>query len=609
MSATNDPSPSHSQLNSLIEHYQSGRYEDAEKLAISITQQFPYHSFSWKVLAAVLKQTGRVSEALVANQKAVEIAPEDAEAHSNLGNTLKALGRFKEAEASHRQAIALKPHYAEVHSNLGVTLKALGRFKEAEASYRQAIALKPDFAEAHSNLGNILKDLGRFKEAEASHRQAIALKPDFAEAHSNLGVALKELGRLEEAEASYRQAIALKPDYAEAYLNLCELLEKSNKLDETVLVIKNAIGKVVEKEADFLYYEALILFREENYEIAGRLITKIKEDELTEKIKSSFLKLKGDWHHYKKDYSVAFEAFKAMNKKVKDSSEYKKQAAEKFFNQQREKVFQIEQMQEEFSRKTVIQATWLQPTFLIGFPRSGTTLLDSILRNHSQIHIAEEKPMLEKMESELSDFPKISAIEEIDNAAAEILSGFYFEEFKKHCRLEKNSIAIDKLPLNILQVPLINRIFPQAKFVLALRHPLDCVFSCWMQNFKMNPAMANMVDLDRVVDFYCTAMEILNLCQKRYRLNIHRIRYEDLVLDFRGEVSNTLAFLDLKWEEQLRNYKKAAFAREMINTPSYSQVVKPIYNTASYRWKNYEKYLEPYKKRLAPWLQEYGYLS
>ena len=125
----------------------------------------------------------------------------------------------------------------------------------------------------------------------------------------------------------------------------------------------------------------------------------------------------------------------------------------------------------------------------------------------------------------------------------------------------------------------------------------------------MNPAMANMVDLDRVVDFYCTAMEIFNLCQKRYRLNIHRIRYEDLVLDFRGEVSNTLAFLDLKWEEQLRNYQKAAFAREMINTPSYSQVVKPIYNTASYRWKNYEKYLEPYKKRLAPWLQEYGYLS
>ena len=232
MSATNDASPSQSQLNSLLEHYQSGRYEDAEKLAIAITQQFPNHSFSWKVLAAVLKQTGRISEALVANQKAVEIAPQDAEAHSNLGNTLQALGRFKESEESFTQAIALKPHYAEVHSNLGVTLKALGRFKEAEASYRQAIALKPDFAEAHSNLGNILKDLGRFKEAEASHRQAIALKPDFAEAHSNLGVALKELGRLEEAEASYRQALALKTDYAEAHSNLGVTLKDLGRLEE-----------------------------------------------------------------------------------------------------------------------------------------------------------------------------------------------------------------------------------------------------------------------------------------------------------------------------------------------------------------------------------------
>jgi Tfp pilus assembly protein PilF len=120
MSATNDSSPSQSQLNSLLEHYQSGRYEDAEKLAISITQQFPHHPFSWKVLAAVLKRTGRISEALVASQKAVEIAPEDAEAHSNLGNTLKALGRLVQAEESYRQAIALEHDHAEVHYNLAL---------------------------------------------------------------------------------------------------------------------------------------------------------------------------------------------------------------------------------------------------------------------------------------------------------------------------------------------------------------------------------------------------------------------------------------------------------------------------------------------------------
>jgi tetratricopeptide (TPR) repeat protein/2-polyprenyl-3-methyl-5-hydroxy-6-metoxy-1,4-benzoquinol methylase len=212
--------PSQAQLRSLLEHYQNGRYDDAEKLAKSITQEFPKHQFGWKVLGAVYGQTGKSSEAVDANQTAVALSPQDAEAHSNLGNTLKELGRLDEALASYNQAIALKPDYAEAHSNLGAALQELGRLDEALASYNQAIALKPDFAEAHSNLGNTLQELGRLDEALAIYTQAIALKPDYAEAHSNLGITLKELGRLDEAVASFTQAIALKPDFAEAYVSL-----------------------------------------------------------------------------------------------------------------------------------------------------------------------------------------------------------------------------------------------------------------------------------------------------------------------------------------------------------------------------------------------------
>ena len=217
--------------------------------------------------------------------------------------------------------------------------------------------------------------------------------------------------------------------------------------------------------------------------------------------------------------------------------------------------------------------------------------------------------MLSKMKKSLGRLPDITAIEEMDNAAAGIARSTYFEELRKHTELGKNPIVIDKLPLNILHLPLINQVFPEAKFILALRHPLDCVLSCWMQNFKLNPSMANMVDLDGIVDFYCIAMEILGLSQQRYSLNIHRIRYEDLVLDFEREVSNILAFLDLEWEEGLRNYQRTASSKVRIRTPSYSQVVKPIYKTASYRWKNYEKYLDSFKERLEPWLSDYEYLD
>ena len=238
----NTKAPSQELLNSLLGHYQNGRFSDAEKFAISINERFPHHNFSWKVLAEIFKKIGRIAEALVAGQKAVEIDSQDAVAHSNLGNTLQQLGRLDEAEASYTQAIVLKPGFAEAHSNLGNTLQQLGRLDEAKASFTQGIALKPDYAEAHSNLGNTLKGLGRLDEAEASYTQAIVLKPDYAEAHSNLGVTLEELGRLDEAEASYTQAIALKPDYAEAHSNLGNTLQKLGRLNEAETSFTNAIA-------------------------------------------------------------------------------------------------------------------------------------------------------------------------------------------------------------------------------------------------------------------------------------------------------------------------------------------------------------------------------
>ena len=235
-------SPSQEKLTSLLGHYQNGRFDEAEKLSISITQEFPKLQFGWKVLGAVLKQTGRINESLTAMQTSAQLAPQDAEAHSNLGVTLQELGRLDEAEASLKQATALKPNFAEAHSNLGNTLIKLRRLDEAESSLRQAIAIKPDYAEAHSNLGNTLKERGRLDEAESSLRQALALKPDYAEAYNNLGVTLQELGRLDEAESSLRQAIVLKHDFAEAHSNLGVTLQELRRLDEAEASLRRAIA-------------------------------------------------------------------------------------------------------------------------------------------------------------------------------------------------------------------------------------------------------------------------------------------------------------------------------------------------------------------------------
>ena len=266
-------------LSRLLEHYQSGRLGDAEILALSITRDFPNHNFSWMILAAVFKAIGRNTEALNANQTAVELSPQDAEAHSNLGVTLQELGRLNEAEVSLRQAIVLKPNYPEAHNNLGNALKEQGRLDEAEASYRQAIVLKPGYANAHSNLGATLQELGRLDEAEARYIQAIALKPNYAEAYSNLGVTLQELGRLEEAEESLKHAITLKPDFALAHYGLTKVLYNMSYKDSALESIKKA-NVIDPKSKDFSLLLSVLQARKARENTAEGVKNTITSDSL-----------------------------------------------------------------------------------------------------------------------------------------------------------------------------------------------------------------------------------------------------------------------------------------------------------------------------------------
>ena len=232
--------PSEVELQKLINHYQTGRYSDAEKLAILLVQQFPNHSFTWKILGAIYKTLGHMTDALAAGSKAVELDPKDNQGHNALGVILEDLGRFEEAEASYRLAITLKYDYPEAHYNLGITLDQLGKSEEAETSYKKAIDLKPDYAKAHYNLGITLNQLGKSEEAETSYKKAIDLKPDYAEAYTHLGTTLQELGRLEDAEASYRAAIALKYDHAQAHSNLGIILYIRGDIDSSIESLKKA---------------------------------------------------------------------------------------------------------------------------------------------------------------------------------------------------------------------------------------------------------------------------------------------------------------------------------------------------------------------------------
>lgn len=291
--------PSEQQLSSLLKYYQTGLYIEAEKLSLSITKEFPNHQFAWKVLAIILKQTGRINESFIASQKSVELNIQDAEAHNNLANTLLALGRIKDSEISYRKAITLKPDYAKAYSNLGVILQEIGRLKEAEECHRKAIKLRTDFAEDYYNLGDTLKELGRLEETEKCYRQAITLKPDYVEAHNNLGVLLEEFERLDEADACYRKTILINPNFAEAHNNLGVILNKRGLLEE----------------AELSYRKAIILkpaFANFHYNLGGLLIKLNKLEEAKICLEKAI--------ELKPNYSEAKHIFSALTGKTTNSA-------------------------------------------------------------------------------------------------------------------------------------------------------------------------------------------------------------------------------------------------------------------------------------------------
>jgi len=232
--------PLPAECSQLVALYNAGHHVELERRAHLLIEQYPEDGFVWKVLGAALQAQGK--NALAAMEKAAKLLPNDAEAHSNLGNALTRHGQLEDAVVSYRRALKIKPDYFEAHSNLSNALKDLGQLDDALASCRRALSIKPDLAAAHNNLGNILKDLGQLDDAVASYRRALAIKPDYVEAHSNLGNVLREIGQLDDAVASYRRALAIKPDYAEAHSNLGNVLQEIGQLDDAVASYRRALA-------------------------------------------------------------------------------------------------------------------------------------------------------------------------------------------------------------------------------------------------------------------------------------------------------------------------------------------------------------------------------
>ncbi|MGE0133341.1 MAG: sulfotransferase [Blastocatellales bacterium] len=577
-------------------HERKGELEQARALYRSVLQDFPGNTRARQALA----QLGEAGQSADAGRN----PPQDILDH------LMGLYHRGQHAAVAEQALRLTPAFPDsfvLWNLLGASGAQAGRRDIAEKAFRRASELNPSFPDAHSNLGNILKEQGRLDEAAACYARALELNPDFAAAHNNLGNVLRNQGRLDEAVASFTRALALRPDFVDAHCNLFELHEKSNRLDAARDAIAAMQRVFPVLPAELKLRKAIYHFRMKEYDAVIAEIRGIGDGTLRGNQEIRRLELLSKALEKANHYDDAFLYMHRMNALIVSTYRELDGPATRYLEHIEARRLDLQSASRERPAGSR-HADQAGPVFLVGFPRSGTTLLDTFLRGHPEVEVIEEKPMVALSASHFGEFRPLQQIEALGDDELGLMRRLYFDELKKHVRSEGRNIVIDKFPLNLIYAPEMHALFPNARYILALRHPLDCMLSNYKQNFRLNAPMYLMSDLAKASALYDNAMSIFRLCRERYGLRVHDVRYEDLTHDAEGVIRSLVTFLGMEWDSGILDHKQTARQRRMIDTPSYSQVVEDVYKDSTNLWKRYEAHLKPFIPRMRYWMDQFGYI-
>jgi tetratricopeptide (TPR) repeat protein len=489
-------------------------------------------------------------------------APDYAEGHNNRGAVLQQLKQYDAALASYERALALKPGYANAHYNRATTLKKLGRQEEALAAFDRAIALKPEHAEAYNNRGVLLQELKRYAEALACFDRVIALNPNHAEGHNNRGVILMSLGDMPGAERMFLAASRLKPGFADPLFNLVNIRNYRSAEGAEVAEIRALLDRpgVAPGDREHLYF--------------------------------SLGKILDDCGRYEEAFDCFRQANELRNAGVAYNPEWIRAMTDAIIE-----VFSKEFLAQPFAHASDSSV----PCFIVGMPRSGTTLLASILSNHPAVGAAGELSTLGDLAMRLGEgtpggaaYP--AAVRHLGAAAAAgVINGYeqrLRRDFGPETRPEIRHV-IDKNPLNFRHIGLISMLFPRARIIHCARQPLDTCLSNYFQRFPLH--LDYCFDLRNIGHFYGQYARLMEHWGAMPQIQMMTVRYEDMVLRTEAAARSALEFLGLEWDARCLTPHTNRYA---VETASQWQVRQPIYQRAMERWRHYERHLGPLKEAL-----------
>ena len=552
-----DINPAQVQLEEVIQSYSNGQFQEAIDKIKTLNEEYPKVPLLFNVLGASYRAMSQLDNAVESFEKAIAIKPEYDEALFNLGVTLAELGKVDDAMASYKNVITINNAYYNAHNNLGLILLDYKQLDNAIDHFEWAISFKPDFAEAHNNLGSALLALGKISAALESYKKAVEFKPDYAQAHNNQAIVLLRLGQNDDAVSSLEKALVHRPDYASAHHNLSSL-KKYTKGDTQITKMQSLLSNKSLSQSD---QEFLCFALAKAYEDIGMYDELFKFLHKGNQLRS--LEINSSLDEYQNNYSIFRKLFRSLPPNIDKPLKYKKAK--------------------------------IRPIFIVGMPRSGTTLVEQIIASHHEVYGAGELDTLTKLINQ--------NIKGLLTTQKKSLTEKYFlsirqEYLESLSRLDvSENIIIDKWPLNFQYIGFILTAFPEAKIIHLNRDP---VATCWSiyKHYFSDKGNGWAYNLEELVEFYGLYSELMNFWRELFPNKIYDLSYEELTINQKKETKKLLAYCELKWDENCLNFHTN---KRDVTTASATQVRKKIYQGSSEDWKKYEAHIQPLIDGLKPY--------
>jgi len=594
------------------------RLDEAEQVLKQTIALAPTFAKAHEDLGYALLEQERYEEAVEVLQKAARLDPKLDAAHFNLGKALASTGRGKEADAAFEASFELSPErkklalaakhhqegriedaeqlYRQVLNNnprnvdalrmLAMVAATAKRYDDAERLLRKAVGIAPDFLTAVVDLGRVLKEQDRFEEAIDCFKNVIAINPNNPHTHFLLASAYSPAALNHEAAREYRRALDLAPEHPGALLGLGNALKTIGKQDEAIKAYRDCIRVRPDNGEIYWSLANLKTYRFSDEQIAEMAARVDNPEGLTDQSEVNFLFALGKAHDDRQDYDQAWRYYERGNGKQRMLAQYDPVQTETI-NDAIVEVFDKALLEEKAGKGCPDHA----PIFVLGLPRSGSTLVEQILASHSQVEGTSELPYLGRVAMSLNrnradgvNYPE--AVRELEAAHLTALGEDYINYAQLH-RTEGKPFFIDKMPNNFPTIGFLNLILPQAKIIDARRHPLDACVGNFRQHYAKGQTFS--YDLTDLGEYCLQYLRMMDHWQQALPGRILTVQYEEMVTDFENQARRLLDHCELPWEEACGRFYET---ERPVRTASSEQVRQPIYTGALNFWRNYERHLD-----------------